>query len=180
MTHPPDPIDTLVQEHALIERVLAAFASYCAELDRDAAPASDLTRFVRFFEGFVDGLHHAKEEDILFRALQDAGFPLGHGPLAVMLHEHELGRTHVRALAAIAATPDWSRDPAVRTQVVTHGRGFASHLRAHIHKENHVLYPMARQCLGAAMADVAAACAAFDADDEHRRLREALVKDLDL
>jgi len=48
-----------------------------------------IVNLVRFF---ADGLHHAKEEDLLFPALIRKGFSPEQGPVAVMLAEHVKGR----------------------------------------------------------------------------------------
>ncbi|MGD0266766.1 MAG: hemerythrin domain-containing protein, partial [Candidatus Methylomirabilota bacterium] len=37
--------------------------------------------------------HHGKEENLLFKTMVDRGFPRQGGPIAVMLHEHETGRS---------------------------------------------------------------------------------------
>jgi hemerythrin-like domain-containing protein len=55
------PTDTLMQEHARIERVLDALESYASALE-DAAKPEDLGLFVTFAREFADGVHHGKEE----------------------------------------------------------------------------------------------------------------------
>ena len=44
-------------------------------------------------------LHHGKEEDILFAAMAENGFPTEGGPIAVMLAEHVRGRAFIQAMA---------------------------------------------------------------------------------
>ena len=43
---------------------------------------------IDIIRNFADGLHHAKEENLLFPALGKKGFSPQQGPVAVMLHEH--------------------------------------------------------------------------------------------
>ncbi len=72
----------------------------------------------------------------------EKGFPLQGGPVAVMLHEHELGRAHVAAVADnIAAAA--AGVASARTVVAERLAAYASLLRQHISKEDNILYPMA-------------------------------------
>jgi hemerythrin-like domain-containing protein len=147
-----DPIELLMEEHRLIERVLDALDARVAE------PA----RFVAFFGEFADGQHHGKEEEILFRAMIEAGVPERAGPIAVMLHEHDLGRTLMNELAAATSwTPEAEHA----------ARSYSALLRQHIQKEDRILYPMARKILGREMAAVADACSRFTHAHHDARLR---------
>ena len=46
---------------------------------------------IDIIRNFADGLHHAKEENHFFPALEKKGFSPQQGPVAVMLHEHMEG-----------------------------------------------------------------------------------------
>ncbi|HRE89909.1 MAG TPA: hemerythrin domain-containing protein, partial [Myxococcota bacterium] len=81
--------------------------------------------------------------------------------IAVMLHEHDLGRSHVRTLRSFAALPSLPVG-----QAVSHARAFGELLRAHIQKEDHILYPMALRLLGPAMAEVGARCERYESSPE--------------
>jgi len=154
------PTDILRHEHELIITVLdAAEREAMAIAGGGAADAGRLAGFVDFIRNFADHCHHAKEEDLLFVRMGEKGFPLQGGPVAVMLHEHELGRAHVAevadniALAAAGVT-------AARAVVVERLAAYASLLRQHIHKEDNILYPMADQIFSEA--DQAALAADFE------------------
>ena len=140
-----EPTEILMNEHRLIEKALDALEAWVAKLGpaKDSADKAELARFVQFIRGFADDYHHGKEEDILFVAMVEHGFPREAGPIAVMLHEHDLGRNLVGVLDGLAqqATP-WSDDG--RAALGRTAREFASLLRQHIQKEDQVLYPMAR------------------------------------
>jgi hemerythrin-like domain-containing protein len=167
-----DAIETLMNEHRTIERVLDALVVFADDAQRrGGTEGEELARFVRFFREYADAAHHAKEEDVLFQAMVAHGFPRNGGPVAVMLHEHDEGRAAVGALDARAgqAAP-WS--DADRQEIVEVARGFSALLHAHIHKEDAVLYPMAEQHLPPdALAEVGAAC---DRADEARIASGAL------
>jgi hemerythrin-like domain-containing protein len=167
-----DAIETLMNEHRTIERVLDALVAFADDAQRrGGTEGEELARFVRFFREYADAAHHAKEEDVLFQAMVAHGFPRNGGPVAVMLHEHDEGRAAVGALDARAgqAAP-WS--DADRQEIADVARGFSALLHAHIHKEDAVLYPMAEQHLPPdALAEVGAAC---DRADEARIASGAL------
>ena len=142
------PIEVLMNEHRAIEAVIDALEIYADNLcaGRTADPA-DLSRFVEFIRGFADQCHHGKEEDILFAAMVEHGFPQDGGPIAVMLDEHEQGRKYVRSLADAAKDPElWQEQD--RQRIRQAADGYAALLRQHIQKEDEILYPMAQSLLG--------------------------------
>jgi hemerythrin-like domain-containing protein len=63
------------------------------------------------------------------------GFPANGGPIFVMLQEHELGRTHVQALASMGAG-EGELSEEETGQVKAHAEGFFALLSAHIQKED--------------------------------------------
>jgi hemerythrin-like domain-containing protein len=139
------PTDILRQEHQVILTVLDA-AEREARAVMAGAPvdAGRLERFVDFIRTFADHCHHAKEEDLLFVRMGQRGFPAEVGPIAVMLHEHEVGRALVKAVAD-NATAAASGDAAARQTVAESLSSYATLLRNHIYKEDNILYPMADQ-----------------------------------
>ena len=159
-----DAIETLMNEHRTIERAIDALVSFADEVrSKSSDDKQELGRFVTFIREFADGHHHGKEEDILFAAMVEAGFPRDGGPIAVMLSEHDQGRAHVRVLAELSAQqPAWTVED--RQRLAEAAYGYANLLRAHIHKEDAILYPMAEQRLPpAALARVSADCDAYEA-----------------
>lgn len=135
----------LRDEHQLILRVLDCFEIALADAsEAGAASASVFDPFVAFFKGFADRCHHCKEEDRLFPTLERNGIPRDGGPIGMMLQEHEMGRSHIRAIAE--ALPASTNDDTDATQsVINHGYAFLGLLRNHIAKEDHVLFNMADQ-----------------------------------
>jgi hemerythrin-like domain-containing protein len=135
----------LRQEHQVILKVLG-----CFEIALDRARQSErvaqeaFAPFVEFFQGFADRCHHCKEEDRLFPCLERCGMPRDGGPIAVMIHEHQLGRAHVRAIAECLAAADAGDAAAIRA-LLDQGERFLELLRHHIMKEDHVLFEMADQ-----------------------------------
>ena len=54
-----------------------------------------VTDLIRYF---ADGFHHAKEEKLLFPVLEQKGFSTMQGPVAVMLTEHQMGRSFTQGI----------------------------------------------------------------------------------
>ncbi len=171
-----DAIETLMNEHRTIERVLDALVAFAEDtVRRGTTEKEELARFVTFVREFADACHHGKEEDILFTAMVDAGFPREGGPIAVMLHEHDQGRALVRILRERSEQAGAWTD-ADRQEIANVARGYSAMLHAHIHKEDAVLYPMAEQHLSPEqMERVARDCARYEATREgsHEQLHAA-------
>lgn len=140
----------LVSEHDQILKCLDLLASLCERMGAGASYPKEAPELaVRFLRAFADRLHHQKEEDTLFPALEAAGMPRNGGPIAVMLEEHEEGRGLVRDMAACL---DGLAQEDSRAAFARAGRGFIGLLRDHIEKENEVLFAMADDILPPAKA----------------------------
>lgn len=140
-------IDVLMNEHRLIEKVLASLEVYTGAVRQGRRlERASVADFAAFLKGYADALHHGKEEDLLFRRMVELGFPEQGGPIAVMLHEHQLGRAHVSALFEIGAAsgPVAGLD---ENLFVENASGFIPLLRVHILKEDQILYPLATRFL---------------------------------
>lgn len=135
-----NPIEELKHEHQIILMVLKG-ARRQAESDPDIPVVEEM---LDFFRNFADKCHHAKEERLLFKKMEERGFASESGPIAVMLHEHNLGRAFLKAvaegIAAMKAGDDGGKS------AVRNGLGqYAVLLDSHIYKEDHMLYPMAEK-----------------------------------
>ena len=136
--------DMLMKEHRLIERALDAMGAWMTTLGAgsESDDKAELARFVSFIQGFADAYHHGKEEDILFVAMGEHGFPRHAGPIAVMLQEHDLGRSLVGVLDGLARqSATWTNEDLDTLERTV--REFSDLLRQHIRKEDQILYPMA-------------------------------------
>jgi len=139
--------EILKEEHRVIERVLAVLEKAADLLEQGKKVPSDLfPKAVEFIRGFADRCHHGKEEGSLFPLLERQGIPRHGGPIGVMLSEHEEGRRWV-ALMDEAGARYRRGDEAARKDLLKGARGYSQLLRAHISKEDHVLFPMADQVM---------------------------------
>ena len=101
---------------------------------------------IDIIRNFADGLHHAKEEDLLFPALEKKGFSSHQGPVAVMLHEHAEGRNYVKGMAANLEL--FKKGNKASLDLLYHNMlGYAELLDSHITKENNILFRMADNVL---------------------------------
>lgn len=141
------PTQFLDAEHRVIERVLAAFGVMTDRLSAgEEVDRVDVTDALCFFRVFADLAHHAKEEELLFPALEAAGLPRRAGPTSVMREEHDAGRGLIVELEQVAA--DAVEGPGIeRTRFVEVARRFVQLLHDHIRKEDRILFPMADQML---------------------------------
>jgi hemerythrin-like domain-containing protein len=110
-------------------------------------PETDhLESIVDIIRNFADGLHHAKEENQFFPFLAKRGFSLSQGPVAVMLHEHVIGREYVKGMAENIALYKGGNSAALG-KVYSNMAGYAELLQNHIGKENNILFRMADRAL---------------------------------
>jgi hemerythrin-like domain-containing protein len=139
--------DILMQEHRIIEKTLTALEGMATlAVQKHRLDTGHGRQALAFIRGYADKFHHAKEEDLLFVEMEAAGISRQSGPLAVMLHEHEVGRALVGRMAdAIEQVVAGNREALREFSDST--MQFAAMLRGHIQKEDNILYPMADDVL---------------------------------
>jgi hemerythrin-like domain-containing protein len=139
------PVDQLMEEHRVIERVLNALEARLAEA-HGAFPAEFVEQALDFFRTFADGCHHYKEEQALFPRLKERGVPQEGGPIGCMLHDHDAGRAClglIRDHLEAAKHGSVEAEAAIREQAAK----YIELLRQHILKEDQVLFQMAHRLL---------------------------------
>jgi hemerythrin-like domain-containing protein/uncharacterized protein (DUF2249 family) len=171
------PTQVLMEEHALILQALDALEQKIAKLESGApADRAYFEKAVEFLRTFADKCHHGKEEHLLFKTLvEEVGMPRQGGPIAVMLSEHELGRSLIRGIADGAAV--LGKDPAAAKRVIESGRAYIQLLRGHIDKENNILFPMADQFLDPEHQErLSAEFERFEAEETGAGVHEGMLK----
>lgn len=133
--------DELIREH---ENVLIGLdvleAMIRAQQSGHDLPTQDVLDIAHFLREYADRLHHGKEEELLFPAMAERGIPVEDGPVGQMMAEHVKGRQFIAGMKAAAA------EELVDTELfLTSAAGYVELLRAHIRKENNVLFPMGDQ-----------------------------------
>ncbi|MEE9914108.1 MAG: hemerythrin domain-containing protein [Deltaproteobacteria bacterium] len=141
------PTEILKEEHKLVLLMLKIMEAVCTRLSQgQAVSTEDLAAIIDFIRTFADGCHHAKEEKLLFVALEKAGMPQNDGPVAVMLSEHALGRGYVQGMDSALGMMK-NGDPSAAGAFAKNARGYIELLVNHIDKEDRVLFVMADQRL---------------------------------
>ena len=175
------PIEELMNEHRAILSALDVLEAICQQIDEGKpCAADDIGRILEFLKTFADRCHHAKEEKLLFPALERAGVPNERGPIGVMLSEHELGRKYIGLMSkALEGVRSGSRG--APADLASSARAYINLLRAHIMKENEVLFPLAERRLSADdQKELSTAFARYEEEEigrsEHERFHSMLRK----
>lgn len=159
------PLENLEHDHRVIERALEAFEVYVGAAESHGASRADLSRFVEFLDGFIDGAHHAKEESILFTVLAQHGS--APSPVAALLVEHDRGRGLLRALRSLTENGHpWSEQELA--QLARTAKRYLEMRRAHLRMEAKNLLPVARRRLPASqLSEIDRQLELFDSRHRH-------------
>lgn len=95
---------------------------------------------IDFLKIFADKCHHGKEENILFKAMEEQGIQNEGGPIGVMLREHVQGRAHIAGMKSALDEGNLNSFNASALEYI-------NLLRIHINKENMILFEFADQVL---------------------------------
>ncbi|MBS4026313.1 MAG: hemerythrin domain-containing protein [Clostridia bacterium] len=124
-----EPVQELVDEHKLIKRLLALIPWLVDKMNTTGFDRQVVLDSVDFIRSYADRYHHAKEEDILFKYVDET-----QEIIQVMYEEHTRGRNHVKAV--LEAVEDEN------TEVICNNLlGYRELLTEHIKKEDELLYP---------------------------------------
>src|SRR5574340_1094000 len=136
----------LMIEHRLIERMLAIIRDALAQTEKSATiDPLFVDRAVDFIRTYADRTHHGKEEDILFRNLDNK--LLSEADRRVMnelIEEHVLGRSVTKVLVE-ANTRYRKGDPSALGDVKRQLRTLVDFYPGHIEKEDKVFFPASRE-----------------------------------
>lgn len=138
------PTELLKEEHQGVKLSLKILEKLCLKIsqEQNAEDVAALNQLIDFFRVFVDRCHHAKEEEILFPALLEAGLPKAGGPVQVMLQEHELGRELVSGMDLVLKNFQAGKSKDL-DELIDAAKRYIQLLTDHIAKEDNVLYPIA-------------------------------------
>lgn len=142
-----EPTAQLEREHQNIRRMLDVVRGMILKLEAgNPVEAQDVREAIDFIREYADRSHHAKEEDLLFPAMGEAGFPAENGPVGVMLAEHDEGRAYVSSMEE--GLQQYREGEEAGAKIIAEGaKGYVGLLDQHIEKENQALYPMADNAL---------------------------------
>lgn len=136
------PIEVLLGEHRTILLVLDEVERESRRVEADGAMREAFWQdLLRFLDEFDAGLHHQKEEDLLFPALESVGLSPERGPTAVLRDEHLRSRFWRNRLETALQQRD-------RARLAVAAGQYVDLTRAHVLKENQILFPLAARLLG--------------------------------
>lgn len=136
------PTDELKHEHEVILHMLSGVERVGQSiLSTHSVDTQKVKNVIDFSRHFTDGCHHGKEEKHLFVKLADHGMAKDQGPIAVMLREHQMGREFIRKIETALQEYESGKKEVADTIGQTLMQ-YAELLRAHINKENSILFPM--------------------------------------
>lgn len=135
----------LMLEHRLIERMLAIIQDTLAQAVKTRKIDSlFVDTAVDFIRTYADRTHHGKEEEILFRDLNNKG--LSEADRRVMnelIEEHAFGRSTTKGLVE-ANIRYRNGDSAALEDIARSLRTFVDFYPGHIEKEDKVFFPASR------------------------------------
>lgn len=133
------PMQRLVDEHVLIKRWLALIPPVIKSLDLTTVEGVQIViDGIDLIRSYADRLHHAKEEDILFKYFDDST-----EIFQVIYEDHKQARNHVKEMLAAIDTKDQSG--------LAHNlSAYGTLLAEHIQKEDEILFPWLDRKLTAA------------------------------
>jgi len=161
-----DPIETLRTEHRLISSFIDTLAVAVRRLEEDRnPPPAFFTNSVEFAREFADTFHHRKEELVMFRQLAQKKNGASDGRIEALRYQHDQGRSLVAGIRdSIGGYTEG--DPTAVATVRENGAAYVSLLRHHIHTEDEIFFPMARE----EMTDEEFADLTIEFEEERERL----------
>jgi hemerythrin-like domain-containing protein len=140
------PNEDLMQEHALLERVLLVYEEIARRLEKGGEPPPGvLAQTAGIVRRFIEQYHEKDEEEHVFPLFKKGGLA---GLVKVLLEQHAAGRVLTDRILARANDAS-IKDPAERGKLVEDIRAFIRMYRPHASREGSVLFPAFRDILPA-------------------------------
>lgn len=88
-TNVEELVNNLMNDHEVIRASLGILDRM---LNSGKLNTHDVGKLLDFYEQFVDGCHHVKEEEILFPAINMGLYPFENSPVSIMVMDHGIFR----------------------------------------------------------------------------------------
>jgi hemerythrin-like domain-containing protein len=132
--------DDLRHEHEVILSVLDIADDIINSAKVDEVKLKYCNEVLYFLSTFTDKCHHGKEDAYLFPTLVLKGVPDNDGVIAILMHEHVLGRAMVQNMREDIDKQDLNT-------LKEHFREYSIFIRKHLSKENNILFPLSDKLL---------------------------------
>ncbi len=140
-------VEYLSAEHRRIEELLVALETVAIEIETSGTAPAIAGDLLDCLQQYADVGHHAKEEILLFPALERHGIG-PEGIVDAITHQHELGRIHIRDMRRWLELVRLGEIHA-RGAFAASAHAYLELLRVHIQIEDENLYPIAAHVLTA-------------------------------
>jgi hemerythrin-like domain-containing protein len=142
-------LDLLKKEHKLIQRYLDNLTvAQDLLIARETVPPSVIDKTVRFAKEFMNKTHHFKEEYVLFLKLAEKKGGELDPQIVSLRDQHERSRGLVAKIKETLKAYEKGDEVAFSTLAENMGY-YVSLEKSHLHRENHVFYPMAEEVFSA-------------------------------
>ncbi len=141
------PITILKEEHHLIREALENFILAKKKMESgETPPVAFFERGVEFIRSFVQKYHHFKEEYVMFQRLAEKKNGTLDAQIDALRYQHERGRDLVLNMAE--ALEGYKKGLVIQTTLLLESlAAYPSLLRQHIHKEEHLFFPLVEKVL---------------------------------
>ncbi|MGM0395631.1 MAG: hemerythrin domain-containing protein [Bacillota bacterium] len=141
-------IEIMVEEHRNIRRMLKVLREVAYRIMTGGNyHLDDLPEIIDFVRNYADKLHHGKEEDILFKAMNQQIEKLAKsGAITGMYIEHDQGRLFIANLET-GYKAFKEGDDRARLDIIGNAIAYTDLLDRHIERENTALYKFAENML---------------------------------
>lgn len=142
-----NPMEILANEHNVIRQALESFRLARQKMEEGLnPPVAFFEKAVDFARTFVDKRHHFKEEYLMFGRLAERHQSELDAEIEALRHQHEHGREFVSEMANALDGYSKGKDAQV-TIMLENLASYTTMLSHHIHREDHVFYPMVEKDL---------------------------------
>ena len=134
----------MIEEHENIRRMLKVVRNLSYKvMTLEEFDLEDIAKIIDFIRNYADRHHHGKEEDVLFKTMNEKIEKLAKaGAITGMYIEHDMGRLYMKNLESAVKSYKTGDDRA-RLDIIANAISYTDLLERHIAKENTAMYKFA-------------------------------------
>ena len=145
-----EPIEILKNEHGLIRHFLDNLDESLKKLEIEQRPPREFyDKAIQFVKLFPEGYHHHKEELVMFVQVAQKHAGEFDGEIEALRHQHEMARNYISNLGLALAGYEEGAQVQI-DQVIENTAAYIALMRNHVHKEDHMFFPMVEKALSPA------------------------------
>ncbi len=140
--------EILKNEHQVILTVMVAAEREIRSISATGKIINDnVDKIIDFCRVFIESCHNAKEEEYLLPIILERGEMGNRGLLKIILEEHAAGRNLQQLIIHALPQAKTCGFPSTVAAVTANLKAYSELLRAHIEKEDNILFPLADRLL---------------------------------